>query len=177
LERLFCGTPEYLAPEVIKGISHDKAVDWWSLGVLLYEIVVGIPPFYSQNINEMYNKIKEAPLRFPSSVSAPFRALIVQLLDRNPVTRLGSSEADIEDIKKHEFFAEIDWEKLLNKEIDPPYKPEIKSAADTSNFDPEFTTEPAVESLVPDSELALAGKANFSDFTFVQKGKGLSTNS
>eukprot|EP00475_Leptophrys_vorax_P005233 TRINITY_DN1316_c0_g1_i1.p1 TRINITY_DN1316_c0_g1~~TRINITY_DN1316_c0_g1_i1.p1 ORF type:complete len:536 (-),score=158.35 TRINITY_DN1316_c0_g1_i1:35-1642(-) len=171
----FCGTPEYLAPEVIKGLSHDKAVDWWSLGILLYEIVIGIPPFYSQNVNEMYHKIQNAPLKFPASVSSAFRSLVVQLLDRNPATRLGAV-GGFDEVKSHDFFNGIDWDLLLKKEVEPLYKPEIKSAADTSNFDPEFTTEPAVESLVPDSEIALAQRANFSDFTFINSSnKGLAS--
>jgi len=172
----FCGTPEYLAPEIVKGEGHDKAVDWWSLGILLYELTVGIPPFYSQNVNEMYNKIQHGVLRFPPFLSDSCKSLIVALLNRDPKARLGSRD-DVEDLKAHPFFREINWSKMMAKEIDPPYKPKVKADVDfAGNFDPTFLAEPVVDSVVPASELsttlATAGDA-FSDFTFQQKGSAL----
>lgn len=118
LANTFCGTPEYLAPEILivkgnsdRGGPHGKAVDWWSLGILLYELTVGIPPFYSQNVNEMYHKIQHGVLRFPPFLSDECKDLIVALLNRNPEARLGSSERDVEELKEHPFFAPIDFEK------------------------------------------------------------------
>lgn len=172
----FCGTPEYLAPEVIKGLSHGKSVDWWSCGTLLYEMVVGIPPFYSQNVNEMYSKIQNAPLRFPSGVTPAFRSLVVGLLDRNPSTRLGSGDKGFDNIKQHAFFSKLDWDALMRKEIEPLYKPAATTGSDTSNFDPEFTTQPAVESVVPDSEFDMAQKADFRNFTYMNNKDLLSDN-
>jgi len=166
----FCGTPEYLAPEIVTGAGHDKAVDWWSLGILLYELTVGIPPFYSQNVNEMYNKIQHGVLRFPPFLSEPCKNLIVALLNRDPTKRLGSKD-DVNDIKIHPFFKDISWDKLYRKEIDPPYKPKVKANEDTSNFDKTFTEEPVVDSMVPTSKLGEADltDSQFSGFTFHQK--------
>jgi len=164
----FCGTPEYLAPEILAGGAHGKAVDWWSLGILLYELTVGIPPFYSQNVNEMYHKIQHGVLRFPPFLSEECKSLVERLCLRDPSSRLGSSDRDFEDIKEHPFFASIDWDKLYKKQIDPPYKPKVKGGdGDTSLFDTTFTAEPVVDSVVPDSEIALAAGADgFSGFTY-----------
>jgi len=171
----FCGTPEYLAPEIVTGAGHDKAVDWWSLGILLYELTVGIPPFYSQNVNEMYNKIQHGVLRFPPFLSENCKNLIVQLLNRDPKKRLGSKD-DVNDIKAHPFFKTISWEKMMKKEIDPPYKPKTKSSTDTNNFDSTFTSEPVVDSMVAPSTLsqtATEPTESFTDFTYDPKSAHL----
>jgi serine/threonine protein kinase len=166
----FCGTPEYLAPEIVTGAGHDKAVDWWSLGILLYELTVGIPPFYSQNVNEMYNKIQHGVLRFPPFLSENCKSLIVALLNRDPKKRLGSRE-DVEDVKAHPFFEDIDFDKMMKKEIDPPYQPKVKGADDTSNFDNTFTSEPVVDSVVAASSLSSMDQADpfAGNFTFQQQ--------
>jgi len=161
----FCGTPEYLAPEIVTGVGHDKAVDWWSLGILLYELTVGIPPFYSQNVNEMYTKIQHGVLRFPPFLSENCKSLIVRLLSRDPKKRLGSAD-DVEDVKAHPFFADINWAQLMAKNIDVPYKPKTKGADDTTNFDTTFTDEPVVDSVVPASTLTGQDATAFSGFTF-----------
>jgi len=172
----FCGTPEYLAPEIVTGAGHDKAVDWWSLGILLYELTVGIPPFYSQNVNEMYNKIQHGVLRFPPFLSEACKNLIVALLNRDPTKRLGSKN-DIDDVKAHPFFKDISWEKMLKKEIEVAYKPKVKGNDDSSNFDETFTKEPVVDSMVQTSKLqdSVSGGEtdSFKDFTFQQHEKTL----
>ena len=167
----FCGTPEYLAPEIVTGAGHEKAVDWWSLGILLYELTVGIPPFYSQNVNEMYSKIQHGVLRFPPFLSEDCKSIIVGLLHRDPTKRLGSGK-DIDDVIGHPFFKSLDIEKLLKKEIEPEYKPINKGNADTSNFDETFTSEPVVDTLLPDSELSKTMQKEgdaFDGFTYVDK--------
>ncbi len=97
----FCGTPEYLSPELLLGQGYTKAVDWWTLGVLLYEMLTGLPPFYSEDVNEMYRKILQDPLRFGDEVSPDARHLLTLLLNRDPAQRLGSGPHGAADIKAH----------------------------------------------------------------------------
>jgi serine/threonine protein kinase len=115
--------------------------------------LTGLPPFYDENTNEMYRKILSDPLRFPEEVSPDARSLLTQLLDRDPSRRLGVNGA--QDIRQHAFFARhIDWKRLVQKKIQPPFKPAVASAIDTSNFDEEFTSEEPLDSVVDDSHLS-----------------------
>lgn len=164
----FCGTPEYLAPEVLKGQGHGIAVDWWSLGTLIYEMLTGLPPFYSQNINIMYQKILNGELRFPSYVSAEAMSLLEGLLTREVEKRLGSGPDGSNEVKRHVFFNGIDWEKLEKKGVDAPFRPKVKSETDTSQIDTAFTQEKPQDSLVENSlSETMARENNFDGFTFV----------
>ena len=109
-----CGTPEYLAPEIIKKIPYGKSVEWWSLGTLLYEMIAGLPPYYDKNRQRMYRKILEADLLRPTCMSPVAFDLISKLLERDPSKRLGRK---YEDIKQHPFFRGIDWNKLVSDAV------------------------------------------------------------
>jgi serum/glucocorticoid-regulated kinase 2 len=153
----FCGTPEYLAPETIQGHLHGKAVDWWSVGVMLFEMLVGLPPFYAPNRNAMYEKAIHGKLIFPSYVTGEARNLLKGLLRRQPESRLGSGPSGAVQITEHPFFANIDWHRLVLREIPPPFKPRVLlDAEDISNFDTSFTNEPM--------RLSLQGDENEPDY-------------
>lgn len=113
-----------MAPELLIGKGYTKVVDWWTLGVLLYEMLTGLPPFYDGNINEMYKKILNNPLKFPDDVDKLARSLLTGLLTRDPSKRLGSRGAT--EIRNHPFFAkDVDWKNLIQKKIQPPFKPSV----------------------------------------------------
>ncbi|GAB1610044.1 serine/threonine-protein kinase Sgk1-like isoform X4 [Argonauta hians] len=137
----FCGTPEYLAPEVLRKQPYDRTVDWWCLGAVLYEMLFGLPPFYSRDTAEMYDNILHQPLRIRNNISQAARCILEGLLQKEKENRLGSKK-DFQEVKSQNFFADIKWNDLYAKRVDPPYNPNVSGQLDLKNFDPEFVKEP-----------------------------------
>ncbi|KAH7138984.1 kinase-like domain-containing protein [Dendryphion nanum] len=179
----FCGTTEYLAPEVLLDEhGYTKMVDFWSLGVLVFEMCCGWSPFYAEDTQQMYKNIAFGKVRFPrDALSTEGRNFVKGLLNRNPKHRLGATR-DAEELKAHPFFADIDWDALAKKNVVPPFKPKLKSELDVSNFDPEFTNALNGNGSLNARAAALASgvnpastplsptmQANFAGFTFVDE--------
>ncbi|XP_062243988.1 serine/threonine-protein kinase N1 isoform X2 [Platichthys flesus] len=164
----FCGTPEFLAPEVLTDTSYTRAVDWWGLGVLIYEMLVGESPFPGDDEEEVFDSIVNDEVRYPRFLSTEAIGIMRRLLRRNPERRLGSGEKDAEEVKKQPFFRNVDWEALLQRKVPPPFMPSIRSKEDVSNFDEEFTTE--LPTLTPPREprvLSRKDQESFQDFDYV----------
>lgn len=152
----FCGSPEYMSPEMLEKRGHGRAVDYYSLGALLYEMMTGLPPFYSSSRTKMYKQIAQMPLKIPPFVSQNAKSMLESLLCKNPTERLGS-RFGIEEIKAHPWCAKIKWDKLLSHKILPPFRPNFK----TSNFDPQYL-QMSLEDSTPDVEPGMF----FQDYEF-----------
>uniref|UniRef100_A0A6Q2XCZ9 non-specific serine/threonine protein kinase n=1 Tax=Esox lucius TaxID=8010 RepID=A0A6Q2XCZ9_ESOLU len=162
----FCGTIEYMAPEILTRTGHNRAVDWWSLGALMYDMMTGSPPFTAENRKKTIDKILKCKINLPPYLTLDARDMIKKLLKKNPSQRLGSSASDYKDIQKHPFFRHINWDDLLNRRCEPPYKPCLQSEEDVSQFDTRFTKQPPVDS-PDDSSISHQHEHAFAGFTYV----------
>uniref|UniRef100_A0AAQ5XPW1 Ribosomal protein S6 kinase n=1 Tax=Amphiprion ocellaris TaxID=80972 RepID=A0AAQ5XPW1_AMPOC len=142
----FCGTIEYMAPEVVNRRGHTQSADWWSFGVLMFEMLTGSLPFQGKDRKETMALILKAKLGMPQFLSPEVQSLLRALFKRNPANRLGAGPDGVEEIKRHRFFASIDWNKLYKKEVRPPFKPTVGRPEDTFHFDPEFTSRTPTDS-------------------------------
>ena len=173
-----------MAPEVLQDYEYGQAVDWWGLGIVMYEMMIGRLPFYNQNTDTMFGNILVEDVRFPRNVniSGECRELLLGLLVKDPARRLGGGPSDAQEIKSHPFFDSIDWTSLEQKKIPPPFKPQVLSETDTRNFVIEFTGE-SVELTPPDqddpSEFATISEVaeSFSQFSYNEASSVLTTSS
>jgi len=168
--KTFCGTLEYMSPEMVEGKGYGMPTDWWSLGILIYDMFCGEPPFRSKNNSTLYQKILKDKIRLPAYLSAESHSIIKSFCNRNEPKRLGSGKNSIKDIKSHPFFNGINWKKLFEKDIPPPFTPEIpRGALDVSNFDEEFINQKVVDS--PCDVLDETQNDLFKGFSFVRSAE------
>lgn len=139
LAHTFCGTPDYIAPEIIMGKPYAFSVDWWAFGVLLFEMLAGLPPFDGEDEEELFIAITDQNVTYPKSLTREAKEICKALLQKDPEKRLGYGSNGEIDIKNHSFFRRIDWRKIEALEIQPPYVPDISKPENADNFDPVFT--------------------------------------
>ncbi|XP_054359381.1 protein kinase C theta type isoform X3 [Pongo pygmaeus] len=162
----FCGTPDYIAPEILLGQKYNHSVDWWSFGVLLYEMLIGQSPFHGQDEEELFHSIRMDNPFYPRWLEKEAKDLLVKLFVREPEKRLGVRG----DIRQHPLFREINWEELERKEIDPPFRPKVKSPYDCSNFDKEFLNEKPRLSFADRALINSMDQNMFRNFSFMNPG-------
>ncbi|KAF9935044.1 Serine/threonine kinase [Linnemannia zychae] len=162
----FCGTPEFMAPEILSEQKYGRAVDWWAFGVLIYEMLLGQSPFKGDDEDEIFEAILEDEILYPINMSRDSVSILQKLLTRDPEKRLGSGKTDAEEIKRHPFFKGVNWQDILDKKVPPPFFPKVRGPTDTSNFDSEFTREIPVLTPVH-SHLTANDQANFQGFSYV----------
>ena len=164
----FCGTPEYLAPEIINGEEYDHNIDWWSLGIIIYEMLCGVPPFYLDNLDKMYELIRTTDVSFPSNIylSDEAKDIIYKLLKKNVRERLGYVSGIVE-VKNHPFFKGIDFQAIEQKKVESPFIPQIDNNTDVQNFDETFTKENVENSYIQkkNMEMIKANQHKFDGFS------------
>uniref|UniRef100_UPI00398EC906 ribosomal protein S6 kinase beta-1-like isoform X2 n=1 Tax=Pristiophorus japonicus TaxID=55135 RepID=UPI00398EC906 len=162
----FCGTIEYMAPEILTHSGHNRGVDWWSLGALAYDMLTGSPPFTSENRKKTIDRILKCKLNLPPYLTQDARDFIRKLLKKSPSQRLGSGPGDASDIQNHILFRHMNWDDLLARKVEPPYQPCLQSDDDVSQFDSKFTRQTPRDS-PDDTELSESARQAFVGFTYV----------
>jgi len=142
----FCGTVEYMAPEILNRSGHGKEVDWWSFGILAHDMLTGAPPFTGGNRKVITDRVLKSKLQLKKYLTPNAKDLLKKLLNKQAENRLGFGEKDSEAVKNHKFFTGVNWDHVLSKKTKPPFLPVLGSEDDFSNFDDEFTSKPAIDS-------------------------------
>ncbi|KAH6673973.1 calcium-independent protein kinase C [Plectosphaerella plurivora] len=161
----FCGTPEFMAPEILLDKKYGRAVDWWAFGVLIYQMLLQQSPFRGEDEDEIYDAILADEPLYPIHMPRDSVSILQKLLTRDPDQRLGSGPTDAQEIMSQPFFRNVVWDDIYNKRVAPPFLPQIKSATDTSNFDSEFTSVTPVLTPVQ-SVLSQAMQEEFRGFSY-----------
>jgi protein-serine/threonine kinase len=160
--KTMCGTPEYLAPEILLKVGHGRAVDWYSLGALVYEMLTGLPPFYTKNRDALFQNIKNGTLTYPPYIVPNAVTFMQSMMCRDPSKRLGGGATDVDEVKRHPFFAEVNWVAVIECKLPVPFKPTLSAAGDVKYFDKEF-----VNLAVADSETGQRSEVrHFEGFTY-----------
>ncbi|PIN05703.1 Ribosomal protein S6 kinase [Handroanthus impetiginosus] len=166
-----CGTTEYMAPEILLSKGHNKNADWWSIGVLLYEMLSGQPPFTHPNRKKLQEKIINEKLKLPPRLTSEAHSLLKGLLQKDPLKRLGSGPKGAEEIKSHKWFRMVNWKKLEARELKPKFKPDVSGKDCTANFDRCWTAMPPDDSPAP---TPTSGE-HFQGYTYVAPNPWLSS--
>ena len=164
-----CGTPQYLAPEILEEDGYTKMVDWWSLGCLIYEMLVGANAFHIPKNNILSSEIYKKPINFPDFLSKEAIDIIKKFLEYRPKKRLGYGPNGINDIKNHQFFKNIDWDEIYNKKVkvDEEYIPKVEDKMDLKNFDTIFTNEKLNQSTESLSSKNSKNDSGYKDFSYI----------
>ncbi|XP_068763342.1 protein kinase C delta type isoform X2 [Struthio camelus] len=159
----FCGTPDYIAPEILQGLRYTFSVDWWSFGVLLYEMLIGQSPFHGDDEDELFESIRVDTPHYPRWITKESKDILEKLFERDPTRRLGVTG----NIRDHSFFKTVNWAALEKREVDPPFRPKVKSASDYNNFDREFLNEKPRLSYSDKNLIESMDQSAFAGFSFI----------